>query len=297
MKSSRCVTTHPTNCLPTGRPAQNNRVKTNTREQNKKRVFVSYVRDNSKEVDRICEELRQNGIEAWIDRKEIDPGKIWQQAIRDAINDGAFFLACFSKEYDNRTETYMNEELRLGVEILRRKSYNSGWLIPIKLSPCEIPPLDIGASRTLKDLHCLEFYEDWDTEMGRLIDVIKREASPKQSKINNDYFEKEYTYLGLKSLIESGSGVGFHNADMGHPVYRIGASDASAETLKEWEYADSPEKNLLFKMLSRLSKELKESGIEGFSFTWWYDFSEWRDFCEFVIDVYDGKRREKKEMS
>lgn len=269
----------------------------NTREQNKKRVFVSYVRDNSEEVDRICEKLRQNGIGSWIDRNQIEPGKIWKQAIKDAINDGAFFLACFSKEYDNKTATYMNEELLLGVEILRTKSYNSVWLIPIKLSSCKIPTFDIGAGKTLQDLHCLNFYEDWNTGMERLIDVIKREASPNQSEINNDYFEKEYTYRGLKCLIESGSGAGFHNADMGHPVYRIGASDAPAEILKDWEYADSPEKNLLFKMLSRLSKELKKSGIEGYRFMWWYDFSEWSDFCKFVIDVYDRKKSCKQEMS
>ena len=66
--------------------------------QDKKRVFVSYVKDNSKEVVRICEKLHQNGIEYWLDRDQIKPGKMWKQVIRDAINRGAFFLACFSKE-------------------------------------------------------------------------------------------------------------------------------------------------------------------------------------------------------
>ncbi len=142
----------------------------------------------------------------------------------------------------------------------------------------------------MKDLQYLNFYEEWDTEIKRLIDIIKREESPKQSETNNEYFVKEYTYRGIKSLIESGSGAGFHNADLGHPVYRIGASDSPVEMLKDWEYADSPEKNLLFKMLSRLSKELKQSGIEEFRFIWWYDFSEWRGFCKFAIDVYDRKK-------
>jgi hypothetical protein len=254
--------------------------------QNKKKVFVSYVRENSEEVKRICDAFGQNNIEYWIDRDQIEPGKIWKQAIKDAINGGAFFLACFSREYETRTETYMNEELLLGVDILRTKPYNSGWLIPIKLSPCEIPQLDIGANKTLRDLQYLNFYEDWDTEIKRLIDIIKRE----ESQIQSEYFEKEYIYRGLKSLIESGSGAGFHNADLGHPVYRIGAAETSPEVLKEWEYADSPEKNLLFKMLSRLSKELKQSDIEEMRFIWWYDFSEWRAFCKFAINVYDRKK-------
>jgi hypothetical protein len=248
--------------------------------QDTNRVFVSYVRDNSDEVKRICEAFLKNGIEYWLDRDQIEPGKIWKQAIRDAIGKGAFFLACFSDQYEKRTETYMNEELLLGVDILRSKPYNSGWLIPIKLSPCQVPQLDIGAGKTLQDLQYLCFYEDWDREMERLIDLIKREEPPAQTGSDKKYFEKEYTYRGLKSLI-----------DIGHPVYRLGASDASPEMLKDWEYADSPEKSLLYKMLSQLSKELKEAGIEELRYIWWYDFSEWRDFCKFVIGIYDKKRK------
>ena len=66
--------------------------------QDKKRVFVSYVRDNSDDVNRICEAFWKNGIRYWVDRNQIEPGKIWKQAIRNAIGEGAFFLACFSGE-------------------------------------------------------------------------------------------------------------------------------------------------------------------------------------------------------
>lgn len=259
--------------------------------QNKKKVFVSYVKDNAKEVERICKTFDQSDIEYWIDRQNIEPGEIWKQAIKNAINKGAFYLACFSSESTSKEETYMNEELSLGVDILKSKQYNSGWLIPIKLSPCEIPQLDIGAGKTLQDLHYLNFHENWDIEMARLIDIIKREESPRQHGMPDDYLEKEYTYQGLKSLIESGNGTGFHNADLGHPCYFIGASDkASADALKNWEYADSPKKNLLFRMLSRLSEDLKKLGIEDRHFEWWYDFSEWRNFCKFAIEVYGRKK-------
>jgi len=257
----------------------------------KRQVFISYVKENSIQVDRICEAFTENDIEYWRDKKDIDPGKFWKDAIKAAINNGAYFLACFSKEYNEREETYMNEELLEAIEILKTKKYDSGWFIPIKLSPCEIPPIPIGAGRTLNDIHYLSFHEDWDTELKRLIDIIKHEEDDLSSGVySDDYFEKEFTYLGLKSLIESGKGTGFHNADLGHPVYRLGASDASADMLKHWEYADSPEKNFLYKMLSRLSEELKQFGIEDYHYIWWYDFRDWKSFCKFVIDIYDKKR-------
>lgn len=261
--------------------------------QGKKRVFVSYVREDSEDVNRICEVFRKTGIAYWLDRDKIEPGKLWKQAIRDAIDNGAFFLACFSEQQERRAETYMNEELLLGVEILRRKPYNSGWLIPVKLSPCSIPQLDIGAGKTLRDIQYLSFYEDWDREVERLVDIIIREESVVQTENSKKYVDIEslYAYQGLKALIESGNGAGFHNADLGHPVYRMGASDTSPEMLRDWEYADSPQKSVLYKMLSRLSKELKEAGIEELRYVWWYDFNEWKDFCKFAIDVYDRKRK------
>jgi hypothetical protein len=251
-----------------------------------KKVFISYVRSNSDMVNRICEELKANNIEYWLDREQIKPGTLWKTAIKDAINDGAYFLACFSREYEEKAETHMNEELLLAVKILRKKHFNSGWFIPIKLSPCNIPPYDIGASCTLQDIQYLELHLDWDIGIKRLIDIIKREEESKSDEYYEKLHEKQYIYQGLKSLIESGNGVGFHNADQGHPVYLSGAS---GRLDKSWEYADSPEKNLLFQTLSKLTKELKEAGIEEFRFIWWYDFSEWKDFCKFAVDAYNKK--------
>jgi len=255
--------------------------------RDKKKVFVSYVRANSDDVDRICETFRKSGIDYWLDRDQMEGGKIWKHAIRDAIAKGAFFLACFSDKYKKKKDTYMNEELLLGVEILRSKPYNSGWFIPVKLSRCKIPPLDIGAGKTLQDIQYFCPYEDWNREMARLVDLIKRKKRPIQTWKVKKYAEKEYTYRGLKSLIESGSGVGFHNADMGHPAYVLGAS---GQTLKD-DWGDSPEENLLYKMLSQLSKELKKAGIEELRYVWWYDFSEWKDFCKFAVEIYNKKRR------
>ena len=91
----------------------------------------------------------------------------------------------------------------------------------------------------------------------------------------------ELIYRGLKALIETGSGVGFHNADQGHPVYALGSKGEQDDS---WRYADSPEKNELYKLLSGLSSEVKSRGVHKMNYTWWYDFSEWKDFCKFAFD-------------
>ncbi len=258
-----------------------------TNNSESKKVFISYIRENFDEIDRICKKLDEEGIGYWIDHNDIDPGKYWKKAIKNAISNGAYFIACFSKEYNEKSATYMNEEILVAIEVLRTMPFDSGLFIPIKLSECEIPDIDIGAGYTLKDIHYLKFHEDWDAQIKRLIDMIKREEDLSQPDIPEDFFKKQYIYQGLKSLIEIGEGTGFHNADLGHPVYVMGAT---GKVYEGFEYADSPEKNVLFKMLSDLSIELKKLGIEEYRFIWWHDFTEWKDFCRFAVDVYNENR-------
>ena len=115
-------------------------------------VFISYMHSNERLVQRLCNDLTDQGIRVWIDRNSISPGVRWRQAIRRAIRDGAFFIACFSKQYSERDRSYMNEELVLAIEELRLRPTDMAWFIPVKLNRCEIPDRDIGAGATLQDL-------------------------------------------------------------------------------------------------------------------------------------------------
>ena len=78
-------------------------------------VFISYIHENEEMVDKLCKALELHGIKVWLDRNDIKPGSRWKQAIREAIREGAFFIACFSKEYNKRDKTYMNEELTIAI--------------------------------------------------------------------------------------------------------------------------------------------------------------------------------------
>ena len=140
-------------------------------------VFISYVCENEETVGRLYHDLTSHGLDVWLDRNDIDPGVQWKQAIRKAIQDGAFFIACFSKEYNDRDKTYMNEELILATEVLRQQSFDKVWFIPAKLNECEIPEEDIGGGKTFKDFQWVELYKDWDTGIQRLLKSISPDSS------------------------------------------------------------------------------------------------------------------------
>ena len=140
-------------------------------------VFVSYIRENTKSVDSIYHALTSRSIKVWLDRNDIYPGVRWKQAIRQAIQAGSFFIACFSKEYNERSETYMNEELIVAIEVLRQRSTDKVWFIPVILNECDIPERDIGGGETFKDLQWTDLHKDWDAGIQRILKVISPEAS------------------------------------------------------------------------------------------------------------------------
>ena len=136
-------------------------------------VFVSYMHANEADVRRLCDSLEANSIEVWLDRDDIAPGIRWKQAIRRAIQNGSFFIACFSEEYYTRDSTHMNEELTLAIEELRKRHTDRVWFIPVLLSNCDVPDRDIGAGETLRDFQHVDLYRDWNVGIQKIISIIQ----------------------------------------------------------------------------------------------------------------------------
>ena len=145
-------------------------------------VFISYIGENEKTVDNIYQELKSHGIKVWLDRHDLAPGVRWKREIRQAIQQGFFFIACFSKEYHERDKTYMIEELTIAIDELRQRPANRVWFIPVKLNKCEIPDIDIGLGETLRDLQYVSLYKDWNAGIHSIVKVIQPE-SPEQTEI------------------------------------------------------------------------------------------------------------------
>jgi len=146
----------------------------------KQKIFISYVREHNREVAKIAKILEKFNIEVWLDINKIKPGSRWQDSIRKGISEGDFFLACFSPEYNNRSKTYMNEELLLAIDELRQMPDERTWFIPVKLAPCEIPDRNIGAGETLRSIQWVELYKNWREGILSIISVI----SPNSARIH-----------------------------------------------------------------------------------------------------------------
>ena len=104
-----------------------------------------------------------------------------------------------------------------------------------------------------------------------------------QSEISSlPFAEKLLIYRGLLALVEGNFGFGFCNNDQGHPAYGVGrGGDADYE-----QWGDSPNHNLLFKMMHALSVELSAAETDNSAEISNYVFC-WSDFCSLAYSAYE----------
>jgi TIR domain len=135
-------------------------------------VFISYSRCDQEVVDRIAKRLRAQGLTVWVDRDDIQPGQRWKPAIKEAIRNGAAFLACFSQESLSLQRSYMNEELVQAIEEIRIRSRDQKWFFPLRIDECQIPDLAIGGGESLSDLHHLDLFPNEEHSFQKLVESI-----------------------------------------------------------------------------------------------------------------------------
>jgi hypothetical protein len=138
------------------------------------RVFVSYVHENWNVVRELVEALKARGLDVWIDREQLLPGQRWANVIRQAIQSGDYFIACFSRESSDKAKSFMNEEIAVAIEELRSRPQDKAWFLPVRLNDCNIPDLSIGAGETLRSIHYVDLFADRGFGINRLVASVER---------------------------------------------------------------------------------------------------------------------------
>ncbi|MGO9080212.1 MAG: Clp protease N-terminal domain-containing protein [Streptosporangiaceae bacterium] len=140
------------------------------------RAFMSYVRENSADADRLQQVLEAAGVRVWRDTADLWPGQDWRKKIRHAIiKDSLVFLACFSKKSISRETSYQNEELTLAIEQMRIRRPDQPWLIPVRFDDCDIPDLNLGGGRSLGSIQRADLFGDHINDAtARLVSAIHR---------------------------------------------------------------------------------------------------------------------------
>jgi TIR domain len=139
-------------------------------------VFISYMREDSAEVDKLQRTLEDAGIFVWRDKSSLWPGDDWRARVQDAITrDARVFIACFSSRGAARSKSYQYDELRLAADEMRLRRPGIPWLIPVRFDQCDFPHYYLGAGQTLGSFHVVDLFgPDRDQQLRRLLATVQR---------------------------------------------------------------------------------------------------------------------------
>jgi tetratricopeptide (TPR) repeat protein len=120
-------------------------------------VFLSYCGDNRADVAKLRDELMVAGEPVWWDQ-DILPGQNWELEIDMAMRAAYAVVLCLSKESQARTATGMYPEVRNAIETYRLHSPGDIFLIPVRLSDCQIPSFKIDATTKLDGIQFVDLF-------------------------------------------------------------------------------------------------------------------------------------------
>ena len=163
----------------------------------KTKVFISYAKEDMGFAKKLYTDLRNAGIEPWLDSFELTPGQDWDKAICEAIGQSSYFLAVLSNCSVTKSG-YVQKEIRNALEIADRNPEGKIFIIPVRIDDCE------PSFEGLKRLHRADLFPAYDQGLKELLRVFNYMLEEKPALINIDAEKRDGKIVRL-----SGRGYGF----------------------------------------------------------------------------------------
>lgn len=102
------------------------------------KVFLCHARGDRTEVEDLYHRLDNQGVQPWLDKRDIYAGEEWEIAIRNAIRDTDVVLVCLSPASQTHTG-YVQKEIQIALDEAEKRPEGTIFIIPAKLTECTIP--------------------------------------------------------------------------------------------------------------------------------------------------------------
>ncbi len=116
-----------------------------------KDIFLCHSKKDRDQAIKIKTELENFGYSVWFDEDDILPGQIWEQKIKNSIEEALIVMVCLSSNWVN-AKSYAHKELRTALEVMYEYPEDKIFIIPIKFDDCPIP-------EKLKNIQYIETYK------------------------------------------------------------------------------------------------------------------------------------------
>ena len=180
-------------------------------------VFLSYASEDAGAVERICEALRDGGLEVWFDSRELRGGDSWDRTIRSQIRSCRLFIPVISAHTEARSEGYFRREWKLAVDRTDDMAGDVAFLVPVVIdetahATARVPPRfhDVQWTRLVDAQSLAEFVERVRTLVSASAGNHRHEsapgvpsgaASPPASATAGKTFGRRWTWAAVGGVI------------------------------------------------------------------------------------------------
>jgi len=155
-------------------------------------IFISYAREDLKIAYRLYNDIKNKGIECWLDIEDILPGQNWKQAIKTTIRESQYFIALLSSNSVTK-KGYSQKELKIALEILEELPESETFIIPIRIEEC------YPSSEKLMELNWVDIFPSYTKGFAKLLKVIENNLSDLQLINKKDYLNDLYLPSTVRS--------------------------------------------------------------------------------------------------
>lgn len=117
-------------------------------------VFLSHASQDKSLVRELCERLKADGFDPWLDEERLLPGMNWDMEIEKALRASDAILLCFS-ELSVQKEGYIQREYKRAMRYQEEKPDGTIYVIPVRLDKTDIPYF-------IKEVQFVDFPDDYD---------------------------------------------------------------------------------------------------------------------------------------
>jgi len=101
-------------------------------------AFLCHSSGDKSKVEKYYNRLINDGIEAWLDKKNILPGERWQIEIPKAVRNSDVVIVFLTSQSITK-EGFVQKEIKIALDTADEKPEGAIFIIPARLENCEVP--------------------------------------------------------------------------------------------------------------------------------------------------------------
>ncbi len=101
------------------------------------KVFLCHSHDDQTAVRALYKRLIKDGIDAWLDKENLDGGANWEYVIRKAVRESDIVVVCLSRQFSEGG--FRQKEVQIALDEAALKPKEEVFIIPVRLEECNVP--------------------------------------------------------------------------------------------------------------------------------------------------------------